>query len=148
MNALASISSVLAAKIYALKKAGKELRQATTTNARIDALFNFSPALNAIYDSKEDQVQENEIMIRFLSADSAGKLVSACERYLGDHSATAYLSARLPKILQHQVGLSMNTKQWKDILHLMTRSTLHLISLVLINEGKPEVNHEMQVFYQ
>ncbi|KAG9046911.1 hypothetical protein FS837_003416 [Tulasnella sp. UAMH 9824] len=171
MNVPASIPSVLAAKVSALKKAGKELRQATTTNARIDALFSFSPALNAIYEYKEDQVQawplirlfkpweglidvlaeapdltdhwrhENEVMIRFLCADSAGKLVSACERYLGDHSAMAYLCARLPKILQHQAGLSMNTKQWKDILHLMTRCTLHLIGLVLLNDRKSDVTH-------
>lgn len=82
-------------------------------------------------------------MIRFLCADSAGKLVSTCEKHLGDDSATAYLSARLPKILQHQAGLSMNTKQWKDILHLMTRCTLHLICLVLLNESKSDVNHGM-----
>lgn len=85
-------------------------------------------------------------MLRFLCALSAGKLVSANETYLRDHSATAYLNARLPKILQHQTWISINTKLWKDILYQMRQSTLHLIRIILLYENKSGDKRQMQVF--
>ncbi|KAG8918373.1 hypothetical protein FRC00_012554, partial [Tulasnella sp. 408] len=55
MDVLPSISSDLAAKVSSLKKAAEELRQATTTNAKIDAMTNFGPTLDAIRESEEGQ---------------------------------------------------------------------------------------------
>ncbi|KAG8896632.1 hypothetical protein FRC00_005634, partial [Tulasnella sp. 408] len=51
MNALAD----LAAKVSALKIAGEELRQATTTNTKIDAMLKFGTELDAIDDFGQDQ---------------------------------------------------------------------------------------------
>ncbi|KAG8911234.1 hypothetical protein FRC01_005826 [Tulasnella sp. 417] len=171
MNALTSIPGDLAAKVFALKEAGEELRQATTTNKKIDAMFKFGTELDAIHGWGRDQLNvwptirsfrlwegvidvlteppelsdykqhETEVVLRFLCAMSAGKLVSACETYLRDHSATAYLRARLSKILQHQTWLSINTRQWKDTLHQMRQSTLHLIRLVLVYGQRSEDKH-------
>ncbi|KAG8897573.1 hypothetical protein FRC00_004087, partial [Tulasnella sp. 408] len=168
MNALAN----LAAKVSALKIAGEELRQATTMNTKIDAMLKFGTDLDAIDDLGQDQLKfwfrirsfrlwegvidvlteapeltdckqhESEIVLRFLCAVSAGKLVSACETHLRDHSATAYLSARLPKVLQHQAWLSINTKQWKDVLYQMRQGTIHLIRLVLLYNQDSGVKHE------
>ncbi|KAG9023060.1 hypothetical protein FS837_006028 [Tulasnella sp. UAMH 9824] len=166
------ISSDLGARISALKKAGEELRQATTTNAKVDAILKFGTELDSVRPLEQEQLKfwprirsfrpweevidvlteapeltddkqhECEVVLRFLCAVSAGKLVSACETYLRDHSATAYLSARLPKILQHQAWLSINTRQWKSALHSMRQTTLHLIRLVLLYEKQSANTHE------
>ncbi|KAG8899558.1 hypothetical protein FRC00_001284 [Tulasnella sp. 408] len=50
MNALASTSSDLAAKVSALKTAGEELRRATTTNAKVDAMLKFGTELDAVHN--------------------------------------------------------------------------------------------------
>lgn len=57
MNALASTSSDLATTVSALKVAGEELRQATTTKTKIDAMFKFGTELNAIHDLGQDQLK-------------------------------------------------------------------------------------------
>ncbi|KAG8897572.1 hypothetical protein FRC00_004086 [Tulasnella sp. 408] len=173
MNAPASISSDLAAKVSALKMAGEELRQATTTNTKIDAMLKFGKELDGIINFGQDHLEvwsrirsfrpwevvidvlteapefiddqqhENEIALRFMCANSASRLVSACAINLRDHSATVYLSAQLPKVLQYQAWLSINSKQWKEVLHRMRQATLHLIRLVLIYETKSAKPHQM-----
>ncbi|KAG9041295.1 hypothetical protein FS837_012434, partial [Tulasnella sp. UAMH 9824] len=174
MDALSSISSDLAAKVSSLKKAAGDLRQATTTNAKIEAIINFGPTLDAIYGSEEAQnlawsyirslrlweglidvlteapditdhrQHKNEVMIRWLCATYAGKLVLACQKCANDPSATAYLRTQLPKILQHQAWLSINTRRWKDTLYKMRQSILHLLCLVFcgdqdLGENKHEI---------
>lgn len=57
MNALASISSELAAKVSALKIAGDELRQATTTTTKVDAMLKFGTELNVILDFGQDHIE-------------------------------------------------------------------------------------------
>lgn len=57
MNAFASISNDLAAKVSALKIAGEELRQATTTDTKLDAILKFGTELDAVHNFEQEQLQ-------------------------------------------------------------------------------------------